>query len=116
MCFTIIVLPSLLDVTPAAVDRLHFAQLYPIVIFLRADTKHAVKAIRSQMAKGSRKSSRKLFETSQKLDSVYGHIFTSSVSLAGEEPTAWYHKLREVRLLWFQILVDGKWSKLPVHS
>ena len=77
---------------------MNFAQLYPIVVFLRADTKHSVKAVRSRLAKGSRKSSRKLFETSQKLESVYGHIFTSSVSLAGEDPTAWYHKLREVQI------------------
>ena len=85
--------------TPAAVERLNAAQLYPIVVFFRADTKHSVKAVRSRMAKGSRKSSRKLFETSQKLESMYGHLFTSSVALVGEDPTAWYQKLREVRAI-----------------
>lgn len=42
---------ALLDITPNAVDRLNYAQFYPIVIFLRADSKHVVKELRSGLAK-----------------------------------------------------------------
>ena len=36
----------LLDVTPAAIDKLNYAGLYPIVIFLKTDTKQRIKEIR----------------------------------------------------------------------
>lgn len=42
---------AILDVTPNAVDRLNYAQLYPIVIFLRAESKHIIKELRSKLAK-----------------------------------------------------------------
>lgn len=42
---------ALLDITPNAVDRLNYAQFYPIVIFLRADSKHIVKELRAGLAK-----------------------------------------------------------------
>ncbi len=38
---------ALLDVTPNAVDKLNYAQFYPIVIFARADSKQTVKDCRS---------------------------------------------------------------------
>ena len=38
---------ALLDVTPNAVDRLNYAQLYPIVVFLRAESKHVIKEVRA---------------------------------------------------------------------
>ena len=38
---------ALLDVTPNAVDRLNYAQLYPIVVFLRAESKHIIKEVRA---------------------------------------------------------------------
>ena len=38
---------ALLDVTPTAVDRLNLAQLYPICIFLRAESKHVIKEVRA---------------------------------------------------------------------
>lgn len=68
---------SVLDVTPNAVDRLNYAQYCPIVIYLRADTKHAVKELRSRWAKNSSKSPRKLYEQSVKLEKLYSHLFTS---------------------------------------
>jgi len=42
---------ALLDVTPNAVDRLNYAQFYPIVIMLRADNKQVIKELRSGLPK-----------------------------------------------------------------
>lgn len=42
---------ALLDITPNAVDRLNYAQFYPIVIFLKADNKHIIKQLRSGLPK-----------------------------------------------------------------
>ena len=42
---------ALLDITPNAVDRLNYAQFYPIVIFLKADTKQVVKEMRAGVPK-----------------------------------------------------------------
>ena len=71
-----------LDVTPSAVDRLNFAQYAPIVVFLRADSKHAVKELRARWAKTSSKSPRKLYEQSQKLEKLYSHLFTRKIFFA----------------------------------
>ncbi|MPC80360.1 Tight junction protein ZO-1 [Portunus trituberculatus] len=38
---------AVLDITPNAVDRLNYAQFYPIVIFTRAESKQIVKELRS---------------------------------------------------------------------
>ena len=42
---------ALLDVTPNAVDKLNYAQLYPIVVFTRTDAKQVVKDCRSGVPK-----------------------------------------------------------------
>ncbi|XP_053214787.1 tight junction protein ZO-1-like isoform X2 [Panonychus citri] len=84
---------ALLDVTPTAVDRLNYAQFAPIVIFLRAENKTIVKELRSRHVKPSQKSSRKLFESSTKLEKMYSHLFTSVINLGTAE--MWYKKLRE---------------------
>ena len=42
---------ALLDITPSAVDKLNYAQFYPVVIFLRADSKHTVKELRAGLPK-----------------------------------------------------------------
>lgn len=42
---------ALLDITPNAVDRLNYAQFYPIVIFLKAETKQIVKEMRAGIPK-----------------------------------------------------------------
>jgi tight junction protein 1 len=42
---------GLLDITPNAVDRLNYAQFYPIVIFLRAESKHIIKELRAGLSK-----------------------------------------------------------------
>ena len=84
---------ALLDITPNAVDRLNYAQFYPIVIFLKADSKHTIKQLRQGVPKSAHKSSKKLFEQNQKLDQMWSHVFSTSISL--NDPETWYRKLRE---------------------
>lgn len=112
---------ALLDITPNAVDRLNYAQFYPVVILLRAESKQIIKDLRANVSKyvrfflgkttklrlawrvliaptrlcrSAHKSSRKLFEQSQKLEKVWSHVFCGSVTLSG--PDSWYRKLREL--------------------
>lgn len=68
---------ALLDVTPNAVDRLNYAQWYPIVVFLNPDSKQGVKTMRMRLCPESRKSARKLYERSHKLRKNNHHLFTS---------------------------------------
>lgn len=42
---------ALLDVTPNAVDKLNYAQLYPIVIYARAESKQTIKDCRAGIPK-----------------------------------------------------------------
>ncbi|XP_035898005.1 tight junction protein ZO-1 isoform X3 [Anopheles stephensi] len=84
---------ALLDVTPNAVDRLNYAQFYPIVIFLKADTKHTIKQMRQGLPKSAHKSSKKLFEQCQKLERVWSHVFSTTINL--NDPDTWYRKLRD---------------------
>lgn len=70
---------AILDITPSAVDRLNYAQFYPIVIFMRAENKHTVKELRSRLAKSSHKSSKKLYDHAVKLEKLWSHIFTGIV-------------------------------------
>ncbi|KAF6216855.1 hypothetical protein GE061_001205 [Apolygus lucorum] len=85
---------ALLDITPNAVDRLNYAQFYPVVVFLRADSKHIVKELRAGMSKTMHKSSKKLFEQSQKVEKTWGHVFSATVPLSS--PESWYRKVREL--------------------
>lgn len=68
---------AVLDITPNAVDRLNYAQWYPIVVFLNPDTKQGVKTMRTRLCPDSRKSARKLFERALKLRKNNHHLFTS---------------------------------------
>lgn len=88
---------ALLDITPSAVDRLNYAQFYPIVIFMRAESKSIVKELRLRSSSKItvHRSSRKLFEQSIKLEKLWHHIFTSSISLTSGGDL-WYKKLREI--------------------
>ncbi|XP_071514344.1 tight junction protein ZO-3 isoform X16 [Panulirus ornatus] len=108
---------AVLDITPNAVDRLNYAQFYPIVIFLRAESKQIVKELRSGFPKVNRgvvvsafawqpkgpwarrnlrgrMSSKKLFDQSVKLEKLWSHIFTATISLT--QPEAWFRKVREI--------------------
>ncbi|MED6260075.1 Tight junction protein ZO-1 [Ataeniobius toweri] len=71
---------AVLDITPNAVDRLNYAQWYPIVVFLNPDTKHGVKNMRTRLCPDSRKSARKLYERALKLRKNNHHLFTSESS------------------------------------
>lgn len=84
---------ALLDITPNAVDRLNYAQFYPIVLFLKADSKHTIKQLRQGVPKSAHKSSKKLFEQCQKLDRLWSHIFSNVITL--NEGDVWYRKLRD---------------------
>ncbi|XP_059608308.1 uncharacterized protein LOC132256129 isoform X2 [Phlebotomus argentipes] len=85
---------ALLDITPNAVDRLNYAQFYPIVIFLKADSKHTIKQLRHGLPKSAHKSSKKLLEQCQKLEKVWAHAFSTTIALTDAE--TWYRKLRDV--------------------
>lgn len=71
---------AVLDITPNAVDRLNYAQWYPIVVFLNPDTKQGVKTMRTRLCPESRKSARKLFDRALKLRKNNHHLFTSESS------------------------------------
>ncbi|KPL97570.1 tight junction protein ZO-1-like protein [Sarcoptes scabiei] len=88
---------ALLDITPNAVDRLNYAQFYPIVIFMRSESKAIVKELRSRSSTKQtvHRSSRKLFDQSIKLEKVWHHIFTSSMQLTSGGDL-WYKKLQEI--------------------
>ncbi|XP_063697215.1 uncharacterized protein LOC134828156 isoform X3 [Culicoides brevitarsis] len=85
---------ALLDITPNAVDRLNYAQFYPIVIFLKADNKHVIKQLRQGIPKSAHKSSKKLLEQCQKLEKVWSHVFSTTIMLS--EGDQWYRKVREM--------------------
>lgn len=73
----------MLDITPNAVDRLNYAQWYPIVVFLNPDTKQGVKNMRTRLCPESRKSARKLYERALKLRKNNHHLFTSELGWRG---------------------------------
>ncbi|CAH1186640.1 unnamed protein product [Phyllotreta striolata] len=86
---------ALLDITPNAVERLNYAQMYPIVVFFKAETKIVIKQLRQGLPKSAHKSSKKLLEQCQKLDKVWGHIFSAMITLNDNTDT-WYRKVREI--------------------
>ncbi|CAG0880498.1 unnamed protein product [Darwinula stevensoni] len=88
---------SVLDVTPSAVDRLNYAHFYPVVIFLRPDSKNNIKELRAKFSlngyKLGQRSSRKQLEEAEKLERHWCHLFTGTVSLNQE---SWFGKIREM--------------------
>ncbi|XP_013166014.1 PREDICTED: tight junction protein ZO-1 isoform X2 [Papilio xuthus] len=87
---------ALIDITPNAVDRLNYAQFYPIVIFLKADNKHVIKQLRAGLPKSAHKSSKKLLEQCQHMERVWGHVFTHTITLNEANQTTWFSKLVEL--------------------
>ncbi|XP_037080628.1 tight junction protein ZO-1-like [Pollicipes pollicipes] len=87
---------ALLDVTPNAVDRLNFAQLYPVCIFLRAESKHVIKEVRAARApdKPQNKSNKKIFEQCVKLEKLWSHVFTATITMTDAD--GWYRKVKEL--------------------
>ncbi|GAB5572216.1 tight junction protein ZO-1 isoform X9 [Prionailurus iriomotensis] len=108
---------ALLDVTPNAVDRLNYAQWYPIVVFLNPDSKQGVKTMRMRLCPESRKSARKLYERSHKLRKNNHHLFTTTINLNSMND-GWYGALKEAiqqqqnQLVWVS---EGK-TALAVHA
>lgn len=95
---------AVLDITPNAVDRLNYAQWYPIVVFLNPDTKQGIKNMRTRLCPDSRKSARKLYDRALKLRKNNHHLFTSESS-AGEKCLNTACDSRSKR--WFE------WQSLP---
>lgn len=85
---------ALLDVTPNAVDKLNYAQFYPVVILVRADSKQTIKDCRSGLPKKAHLSSKKLLEQCQKVEKMWGHVLTSTLSLHSGDN--WYNKLTDL--------------------
>ncbi|XP_047219991.1 tight junction protein ZO-1 isoform X7 [Girardinichthys multiradiatus] len=86
---------AVLDITPNAVDRLNYAQWYPIVVFLNPDTKHGVKNMRTRLCPDSRKSARKLYERALKLRKNNHHLFTTTINLNSMND-GWFGALKEL--------------------
>ncbi|KAK7912588.1 hypothetical protein WMY93_012799 [Mugilogobius chulae] len=86
---------AVLDITPNAVDRLNYAQWYPIVVFLNPDTKQGVKNMRTRLCPESRKSARKLFERALKLRKNNHHLFTTTINLNNMND-GWFGALKEI--------------------
>ncbi|CAF99681.1 unnamed protein product, partial [Tetraodon nigroviridis] len=86
---------AVLDITPNAVDRLNYAQWYPIVVFLNPDTKQGVKNMRTRLCPESRKSARKLHERSLKLRKNNQHLFTTTINLNSMND-GWFGALKEI--------------------
>ncbi|XP_041355918.1 tight junction protein ZO-1-like isoform X2 [Gigantopelta aegis] len=82
----------LLDVTPHHVDRLNYAQYCPITVFLKPESKQAVKEIRSKY-RGHSKNPKKVFEHNEKLEKFYSHLFTSI--LPHNTTESWFPRLCE---------------------
>ncbi|XP_058854790.1 tight junction protein ZO-1 isoform X5 [Acipenser ruthenus] len=85
---------AVLDITPNAVDRLNYAQWYPIVVFLNPDSKQGVKNMRTRLCSESRKSARKLYERALKLRKNNHHLFTSIINMNSMND-GWYGALKE---------------------
>ncbi|XP_039205429.1 tight junction protein ZO-3 isoform X1 [Crotalus tigris] len=86
---------ALLDITPAAVERLNYVQYFPIVVFCEPDSRQGIKAMRQWLAPDSKKSSRRLYTQAAKMQKYCSHLFTATISLAGGSNN-WYQTLKEI--------------------
>ncbi|XP_051544014.1 tight junction protein ZO-1-like isoform X4 [Myxocyprinus asiaticus] len=106
---------AVLDITPNAVDRLNYAQWYPIVVFLNPDSKQGVKNMRTRLCPESRKSARKLHERALKLRKNNHHLFTATINMNNMND-GWYGALKETiqqqqnQLVWVS---EGKADGTP---
>ncbi|KAG5263813.1 hypothetical protein AALO_G00268910 [Alosa alosa] len=109
---------AVLDITPNAVDRLNYAQWYPIVVFLNPDSKQGVKNMRSRLCPESRKSARKLYERALKLRKNNHHLFTATINMNNMND-GWYGSLKDTiqqqqnQLVWVS---EGKLDRLSYLS
>ncbi|XP_026543606.1 tight junction protein ZO-3 [Notechis scutatus] len=86
---------ALLDITPAAVERLNYVQYFPIVVFCEPDSRQGIKAMRQWLVPDSKKSSRRLYVQASKMQKYCSHLFTATISLAGGSNN-WYQTLKEI--------------------
>ncbi|XP_063146940.1 tight junction protein ZO-3 isoform X2 [Candoia aspera] len=86
---------ALLDITPAAVERLNYVQYFPIVVFCEPDSRQGIKAMRQWLAPDSKKSSRRLYAQANKMRKYCSHLFTATISLAGGS-NSWYQSLKDI--------------------
>ncbi|CAB1339540.1 unnamed protein product [Coregonus sp. 'balchen'] len=106
---------AVLDITPNAVDRLNYAQWYPIVVFLNPDSKQGVKTMRTRLCPESRKSARKLYERALKLRKNNHHLFTTTINMNNMND-GWYGALKDTiqqqqnQLVWVS---EGKADGAP---
>ncbi|XP_076839346.1 tight junction protein 1 [Brachyhypopomus gauderio] len=106
---------AVLDITPNAVDRLNYAQWYPIVVFLNPDSKQGVKTMRTRLCPESRKSARKLYERALKLRKNNQHLFTATINMNSMNE-GWYGSLKDTvqqqqnQLVWVS---EGKADGAP---
>ncbi|KAG9331929.1 hypothetical protein JZ751_016566 [Albula glossodonta] len=106
---------AVLDITPNAVDRLNYAQWYPIVVFLNPDSKQGVKNMRTRLCPESRKSARKLYERALKLRKNNHHLFTTTINMNNMND-GWYGALKDTiqqqqnQLVWVS---EGKADGAP---
>ncbi|XP_066510818.1 tight junction protein ZO-1-like isoform X7 [Hoplias malabaricus] len=106
---------AVLDITPNAVDRLNYAQWYPIVVFLNPDSKQGVKNMRTRLCPESRKSARKLYERALKLRKNNHHLFTATINMNNMND-GWYGALKDTiqqqqnQLVWVS---EGKADGAP---
>ncbi|XP_064192046.1 tight junction protein ZO-1-like isoform X8 [Anguilla rostrata] len=106
---------AVLDITPNAVDRLNYAQWYPIVVFLNPDSKQGVKNMRTRLCPESRKSARKLYDRAIKLRKINHHLFTTTINLNNMND-GWYGALKDTiqqqqnQLVWVS---EGKADGAP---
>lgn len=74
---------------------MNYAQLYPIVVFLKPSSKAAVKELRAKLAiteDEKRKKHGKLYDRAVKMQKGYAHVFTDTIPL-GTVSDDWYRKL-----------------------
>ncbi len=91
---------ALLDITPGAVQRLNFAQLAPIVLFLRPEGKPVLKELRSQVTRFSGRAGKRALEDAASMEAMAGHLFTGVVPIriqsGGHGLGDWFTRLVEL--------------------
>lgn len=73
-------------------EQLNYTQCYPIVIYFKATDRRQIKQIRTEYGKLYQKSSRRLFDSSERLEFLYSYLFTSTIKL--DSTTNWYKTLK----------------------
>ena len=71
---------------------MNYAQCYPIVIYFKATDRRQIKQMRTEYGKLYQKSSRRLFDSSERLEFLYSYLFTSMIKL--DSTTNWYKTLK----------------------